>query len=650
MARREPSPARPPSAAPAGYALRDGCIVRQRLTRYGMSEDTLAYFEARIIQEILLDDGEEIRRYLHIEGRLPHGQTLPPLLVPAEEYSAMAWVTRGWGSRAIVAAGPSRRDALREAILHLSGPVPQQHRYAHTGWRCIGHRWAFLHAGGAIGCPDVQVQLPANLQGYRLPNPPGRDEAARALRTSLRFLQLAPRQPEVGYTLLAAVYRAPLLSFVPHNTVLWLYGPSGAFKTTCSTLALCHFGHFDAPPETWLSTPNALESTLHLAGDVPVLIDDWAPARWKAEALRLQDAAEILIRRVGNRAARHRLRADLSRAPERPPRAGVLVTAEELPTVRLSAVARIFPLPVEPGAVKTAVLAELHAARGTLARAGAAYIQWLADALQGGGLAQDLPRVQQALRRSLTTRGHPRVSANVASLALGLDTLLACAEDLGAISPAQHSELYEEGMQRLAALAEHQQGLLQEEDPGDIFLAALDELLAAGRAALVPRHATATTHVPVLGYYDAHFAYLIPHVAYEAVTRLLSAGRPLGVSPRTLWQALERAGRIVRDGPHLLAKLRLPDGRRVRVVRLHARALAFLAGEVGPLGPQWGQENCSQGRHTGDGPSGPSGPLGEDGLIRGALHENSPSLLQLGPLGPGHTNPYPIKLEPGPTP
>lgn len=616
MARREASSARPPSASSAGYALRDGCIVRRRLTRYGVSEDVLAYFEARILQEILLDDGEEIRRYLHIEGRLPDGHPLPPLWVPAEEYPAMTWVTRGWGSRAIVAAGPSRRDALREAILHLSGPVPQRLRYAHTGWRRIGRRWAFLHAGGAVGCPDVQVQLPSNLQGYRLPDPPGREEACRALRTSLRFLQLAPRHPEVGYALLAAVYRAPLLSFVPHGTVLWLYGPSGAFKTTCTTLALCHFGHFDAPPETWLSTPNALESTLHLAGDVPVLIDDWAPARWKAEALRLQDAAEALIRRVGNRAARHRLRGDLSRAPERPPRAGVLVTAEELPTVRLSAVARIFPLPVEPGAVETGVLAELQAARDTLARAGAAYVQWLADALRSGGLAQDLPRAQEALRRSLATRGHPRVRANVASLALGLDTLLACAEDLGAIGPAQRSELYEEGLQRLAALAEQQQALLQEEDPGDIFLAALDELLAAGRVALLPRHAGATADVPVVGYYDAHFAYLIPHVAYEAAARLLAASRPLGVSPRALWQALERRGQIVRDGPHLLAKLRLPDGGRARVVRLHAHALAGLAREVGPPGPPEGPESYAKGRPDGVGPHGPSGPAQEGDSLR----------------------------------
>lgn len=593
-------------ASPAGYATREGCIVRRRMTRYGPTEDVLAYFEARIRQEIVLDDGTDVRRYLQIEGRLPHGQTLPPLLVPAEEYPAMTWIARGWGSQAIVAAGPSRRDALREAILHLSGQVPQLRRYAHTGWRRIGHRWAFLHAGGAIGCPDVQVQLPPNLQGYHLPDPPGREEAARALRTSLRFLELAPRQRQVGYALLAAVYRAPLLSFVPHGAVLWVYGPSGAFKTTCSTLALCHFGRFEAPPETWLSTPNALESTLHLAGDMPVLIDDWAPARWKAEALRLQDAAEALIRRVGNHAARHRLRADLSRAPERSPRAGVLVTAEELPTVRLSALARIFPVPLEPGAVEPATLTELQAARGVLARAGAAYVQWLADALRSADLAQDLAQAQEAVRRCLAIRGHPRVSANVASLALGLDTLLACAEDLGAIGPAQRAELYEEGMQRLAALAVQQQGLLQEEDPGDLFLAALDELLATGKVALLPKHASATTDVPVIGYYDAHFAYLIPHVAYEAVARLLSASRPLGVSPRALWQALERQGRIVRDGQHLLAKLRLPDGRRTRVVRLHAQALTCLA--LGPVGPEWAQESFREGRHDAVGPRGPSGP------------------------------------------
>lgn len=605
--RRGAIPSRPPTGTGRSlYRAADGRIVRDRMTAYGPVPDVLAHFEARIAEELVLDDGAEQRRLYRIEGRLPDGQALRIITVPAEEYPSMNWVSRAWGCRAVIAAGAARKDALREAILHLSGTVPQRYLYAHTGWRRIEGRWAFLHAGGAIGAKGAielaAVELPPRLQPYRLPAPPDPDAAAASVRASLRLLDLAPRHREVGYALLAAIYRAPLSHFVPTTVALWLYGPSGSFKTSISTLALCHYGRFDetTAPETWLSTPGALEATLWAAADLPVLVDDFAPGRFRNDSERMQDSAEQLIRRIGNHAGRHRLRADLSSAPDRPPRGAVLVTAEELPNARLSAIARLVPVPVQPDTVDPAALGQLQAVRDDLARAGAAYVQWLARALEGlADPASEFAEHQLALRRILARHGHPRVAGNVAVLALGLDMALAFAEEVRAVGGPARNELLEEGMQLLARLGASQQRLLEDEEPAVRFCEALDELLASGRAVLLPRSALpgdsarVSPGAAVLGYHDLQFAYLLPDAAYDAAQRLLASGRTLGCSPRALWQALERKGWLIRDDPeHLLAKVRLPDGRRIRVLRLAARALPSLAPlphvEPGPPGPEPG--------------------------------------------------------------
>jgi len=68
----------------------------------------------------VLDDGVETTRAFVLREPLQMDKMLPPVRVPAAKFGGMTWVTDQWGLGAIVNAGFSTRDQLREAIQRLS--------------------------------------------------------------------------------------------------------------------------------------------------------------------------------------------------------------------------------------------------------------------------------------------------------------------------------------------------------------------------------------------------------------------------------------------------------------------------------------------------------------------------------------------------
>jgi hypothetical protein len=197
----------------AGPYLDNGCIHHLKILKDGVVPVPLCNFSARIVEDVLHDDGAEQMRRLILEGKLADGPRLPRAEVSATEFAGMGWVVPAWGTRAVVNAGMSVKDHLRAALQLLSGDVPRRVIYAHTGWREIEAGWHYLHSGGAIGADGlaagVEVSLPGPLAGFELPVPPEGEQLVTAVRASLRMLDgLAPDQ--IVFPVHAAVYRAVL--------------------------------------------------------------------------------------------------------------------------------------------------------------------------------------------------------------------------------------------------------------------------------------------------------------------------------------------------------------------------------------------------------------------------------------------------------
>jgi len=85
-----------------------------------------------------------------------------------------------------------------------------------------------------------------------------------------------------------------------------------------------------------------------LAKDIPLVIDDWAPAPDAKQAREYEAKAEHVARAQGNRLGRGRLRSDTSTRAAYVPRGVVLTNGEQLPGGQ-SHTARLFTTELEPG-------------------------------------------------------------------------------------------------------------------------------------------------------------------------------------------------------------------------------------------------------------------------------------------------------------
>jgi hypothetical protein len=611
--RREIRAANPPPTAAGEYRISGGRIVHLRSTQNGAVEVPLGNFWARIVETVTRDDGAESFTAFVVEGALVDGRPLPRVTIKSSDFPRMEWPTSAWQGRAVVFAGLGTRDHLRCAIELLSTDRAERVEYLHTGWREIGGRWVYLHAGGAIGADGpaegIAVALPAALSRFELPAPSEGKRLADAVRASLRLLDLGP--PRIAFPLLAAVYRAVL---GPCDFSLHACGPTGVFKSEFSALCQQHFGAgLDARhlPGSWSSTGNSLEALGFAAKDALLVVDDFAPSGSTADVQRFHRDADRFLRAVGNAAGRGRCRSDATLVQGKPPRGLPLSTGEDIPRGQ-SLRARLLVLEFTDGDVDAARLTacQRDAAAGLYAEALAGFLRWLAPRYQGirDGLRAEVAELRE---KALAGIAHRRTPEIVASLFIGLKHLLAFAEDAGAITAADKAELLRRAWDALGEAAAAQAEHVQAADPVGHFLRLLAGALASGRAHCAAPNGDAPAEAAAcgwreheigtgessrlewrpqgkrIGWIDGGDLLLEPEAAYaEAQELARSQGDSIPISPRTLWRRLRERGLLASCDSarqHYTVRRRL-DGYERREV-IHLRADALCAQQPSPPSP-----------------------------------------------------------------
>jgi len=595
------------------YVIQDGRICHRRRTREGEVFDPLANFSARITEEVARDDGVMTTGELVIEGVHESGAHFPPARVSLTQFHTMNWPVAAWGTRAVVAAGMGAKDRLREAIQRFSPDSVRRTEYAYTGWCKIGGAWCYLHANGAIGATGaidgVTVALSPALRRIAFSAvqsaPAGLVDAVRA---SLAVLDVAP--DAITVPLLAAVYRAPLNEIASADATVALIGPTGAQKSELAGLGMQHFGAGFSRltlPGSWYSTPNALERLVFEAKDALCVIDDFKPGGTLQDVARLHQAADRLIRGVGNGASRGRMRAEGGLRPETPPRAFLLITGEETPRGE-SLRGRMAITEVALGDVRLDHLsrAQAHGVVGIYAVAMAGYLQWLAPQLDTLRTTAETERI--ALRDAARKHkiAHARTPDVIAHLAFGWQMWLAFAEHIGAITEAEHAVLWNRVWSALDTLAARQREHQQTEEPTRRFLALLSAAIGSWDAHLadvdgqapVPPEAfgwqviirnikdqyglddeerTLRPQGKRAGWVEEDNLFLDLHTAHAVVQRMATAGgESFPISPQTLSRRLHEKGLLrsdesSRDGYTVRRTL---EGRRRGVLHLHINALS----------------------------------------------------------------------------
>jgi hypothetical protein len=525
----------------------------------------LANFAARIVTDVVHDDGAQKQRFFEIEAVVPGVRST--FSVPAKEFSGLDWIAERLGPEAIVVAGASRRDKLREGIQRLSTDVRRHTIHAHLGWRVVRGEHVFLHSEGAIGrdgvIPDVDVQPPAALARYRLPAPPG--EAGFPLGRLLRRLDTLPEP--VALPVFGGIVAAALDEVVGGTPSVLVLGATGMMKSSLIA-ALLHFsgGPWTAknPPSTWESTANALEKLAFAAAATPFWVDDLRPAATRHERDAAQAATQRLLREVVTRSGRQRLGSDINSRPTYYPRGPVITSAELLPR-GASTLARLLVVPMVE--LDTAVLAELQdEAPAYWSQAGAAWVQYIAAHYEQ---LQDTLTARTAAERADARVRQPGLHLglydSLAGLLASWHTFLSFAIDCGVLTGAAAKAWFERMRSALDAAIATTHRALDVERAESEYLEIVHNLLEAGTYVVDNLPGFDGDGGASAGWYDqaTDLVYLITAIVDPAVNtwhRAMHGGLSFPIDSAR--RALKARGLLERCDDARLTFLTRPPGSR----------------------------------------------------------------------------------------
>ncbi len=545
------------------YTIQDGWTVHKTFSDNGKPAlMPLANGTAKILEEIAIDDGsnEPALDFL-IAGELATGQKLPKIQIPAAEFDMLKWPRR-WGSRFILSAGRSTQDHFRAAVQHLSGSPPRRTIYSHTGWRLIGDKWLFLTSAGALGAMDDKIQVDLRLgrpdthmSRYNLPLAP--EGIAAALAASLQFWYIADLS--ITVPIWAAMYLAPLSRFLTIDFGLWVHGLTGSMKSSIVAAALAHFGGWQGKdakallPSNFQSTSNNILMNAFQAKDVPLVIDDFAPGATQKEVRERDATASNLLRSVGNRAARGRMRDGRTFQADYPPRCLAIVTAEDLPTtasIMARGIGVRVALPPKSDPARRSIEQRLSQAQTVdsyfYPHAMSGFILWLQR--HSEQLEKDLPVMAAGYRDQMQT-GHARLPDAFGKLMAAVDTALYFALDNGALTDSQARDRKAAAQQALVLMIKEHGESVDSVDACQIFRETLLENLDARMWYLCEVNAESTApplNSPIgaicVGYYDDVCIYLLTKTVVEVMQAYQRLGTPFPVGKNTLYKRMIERG------------------------------------------------------------------------------------------------------------
>jgi hypothetical protein len=522
-------------------------LCRWKQTRDGNIPVTLCNFQAQIIKEITEDNGIETNNYFYISGKTKY-KNLPEIPVATSKFTSLNWLAQ-WGNQAITEPGQNTRDYIRHAIQVMSKEdLPRVTRFTHTGWRKINNRWVYLTASGGIGAENITVSLPRELQRYSLPLLP--ENEVEAIRASLSFLDIA--EGKITLPLWALLYLSILTTILESmpNFSGYIYGLTGALKTTLALMLQSHFGYFPAISllQNFEDTANSLEKRSFILKDALMVLDDFHPSNKKADAETMEGKAQRLIRSYSNRTGRGRLNADTTDKGRYEPRGMLLITGEELVSLQ-STLARVIIIEICKGDIDLEKLTALQQKAKLLPHAMTSFIHWVSNNIQE--IKTSFPNEFIQLRQKAYKDSiHAKLPEQVAFLQFALNTILSWIIEKNILTENQAKDLSQKGWDIFMSLADKHSKRIEREDPIKKFTEILDTLITQGRVKIENKDISMDktlggVNSELIGWYDDLYFYFMPQALWHSLQEYcIKEGMHFPVKKHTFYEMIEKRGLI----------------------------------------------------------------------------------------------------------
>lgn len=545
------------------YKIKDNRFFREYEKEGETIEQYLGNFFLIAESETTRDNGIDRDKVFQLKA-VCEGIEQSSEYIAAKDYNSMNFIPQTWGIALRPAVGQNIMAYYRDSIGAQSKNVKRENVYTHTGWRKIGDKWAFLHAGGAIGADGVRVELDGRLSRYELKH---EADPTAAIKYTLNLFKLAPK--EIMYPLVGMAFLSPLNEFMRQAGVepafsFYLLGVTSAGKSTLAAIVLSLFGDFGnkSLPASFKDTANSLEKKGFLLKDVLTVIDDFHPVSSRQEAAKMQVTAQAIARMYGDRTGRERLNADTVLRQGYAPRGNAIITGEDLPDIASSGVARYAIVEVERGDVNLPLLLEMDDNKDTLSACMGAYIEWLIP--QAAALPRQLKEQFIGLRESAKDDDrHGRIAEHVAHLQIGLLTFLSFLEESHIIDEAKVQSVADDSWKLLIDMAEKQSRRMEEEKPTQMMMTALSELLATSQVYTTKADEQGVHGNGFIGYHDEECYYLYSETVYKNVMQFYAAqGRNFPVTKNTLLKNLCLEGISICDKGSSMKQKRIGKAKR----------------------------------------------------------------------------------------
>jgi len=531
-----------------------------------INEETIAEKEIPICdfvawptREILKDDGVSNERYIELEGILPDYCNLPKITVPMSEFDKMNWVGPRWGMQAAIR--PYKQMELKYCLQKMAqGGISESRVYTFLGWKKVDGKWIYLHAGGAVGAENVEIELPEKLRNYRLPK--GIPDIGSAIKAVIDLFEIGP--VKILYPLISVAFLSPLMeplrqAGIEPGVLVYLWGHTGSRKSTLIALILCHFGKFDNKtlPASFRDTAKNIEVLAFIVKDNLLVVDDLYPTNNPKEFKELVGKLEYLLRNQGDRQGRGRLnksdKGNYVPGGGKDPR-GMIVASGEMQPLSGSSLARAYTIRIYPNDLDNDKLKVAQDQSELLSQAMVGYLEWLAPKLDDlpKTLASRFHELRKKAREEAKVKGrHGRLDEAIAHMYIGLEMFFKYVIESGAVTEEEAKAHLAKAWEVLKQGADEQTEMAHGNDTSELFIKAILDLQAQNKVYF----ASMDGEVPVMdqeiiplrreligwGPDDAGVYYLLMKPAVKAVNELLRGqGESIVITKDTLLDAFEQ--------------------------------------------------------------------------------------------------------------